>query len=117
VGRGGVPESVGGETLGGLLSSATSERSNGVVLERDRPLVLLARLHRDVGPLATYRRASQLTVPRSVDRSSVFTDLAAAFAGRCDAYVASWRGRCLPVAVSMPSTGTTYFSRCLRTVG
>jgi hypothetical protein len=32
--------------------------------------------------LATYRRTNQLTVPRSVDRSSVLIDLAAAFADR-----------------------------------
>ncbi len=38
-------------------------------------------------------------------------------AARCDGYVPSWRGRSLPVSVSMPSTRTTHLSRCCRTVG
>ena len=66
---------------------------------------------------ATYRRTNQLTVPRSVERSSAFIDRAAANADRCDAYVPICRGRCFPVTVSIPSTRTTHLSRCFRTVG
>jgi len=66
---------------------------------------------------ATYRRTNQLTVPRSVLRLSARPERAAISAARCDAYVPSCRGPCLPVAVSIPSTRTTHLSRCLRTVG
>jgi hypothetical protein len=63
------------------------------------------------------RRTSQLTVPRSVLRSFERNSRAAPKAVRCYAYVPIWRGRRLPVSVSIPSIRTVHLSRCLRTVG
>ena len=56
-------------------------------------------------------------VPLDAARCCTDTDRAAASAARCDEYVPSCRGRCLPVSVSMPSTRTTHRSRWRRTVG
>ena len=67
---------------------------------------------------ATQRSTNHPTVPLDPPSArSAVNSAAAVRAARCDVYVPSWRGRCLPVSVSMPSRRTTHLSRCLRTVG
>ena len=55
---------------------------------------------------ATYRRTTQLTVSRVATRSCSDNERGRAAPSAARRTCPSWRGRCLPVSVSMPSTRT-----------